>query len=90
MTGSGRENKGSRGNNAYVYIGNMGMHPLKQVFDMYIEEEISDEQTRRVLEPVLKMINEGAFSRPRSTFFLAKSTLSLFAVAIIAAVVAGI
>jgi len=38
---------------------------LKQIFDRYVEDTISDEQLRRVLEPVLRMIDEGEFDRPR-------------------------
>ncbi|MCL2889038.1 MAG: sigma-70 region 4 domain-containing protein [Eggerthellaceae bacterium] len=38
---------------------------LKQIFDKYAEESITEDQLRRVLEPVLRMINEGRFNRPR-------------------------
>ena len=38
---------------------------LKEIFDHYIEDTITSEQIRRVLEPVLKMIREGKFDRPR-------------------------
>jgi hypothetical protein len=41
---------------------------LKQVFDMHIEETFTDEQVRRVLEPVLRLIREGAFDRPQPFF----------------------
>jgi len=53
-----------RDNNGCIYFAGVDRHPLKQVFDMYIEEEISDEQIQRVLKPVLKLISEGAFNRP--------------------------
>ena len=41
---------------------------IKQIFEGYIEDTISDEQIRRILEPVLKLINEGAFDKPRGLF----------------------
>ena len=41
---------------------------IKTVFDNYIEDTIADEQVRRVLEPVFKLIREGAFDRPRRLF----------------------
>ena len=41
---------------------------LKQIFDKYIEDTITEEQINRVLEPVLKLIREGAFDRPRRFF----------------------
>ena len=41
---------------------------LKQVFDGYIEDSITDEQILRILEPVFKRIRSGAFDRPRGLF----------------------
>jgi len=41
---------------------------LKQIFDKYVEDSITDEQLFRILEPVLKRIREGAFDRPRGIF----------------------
>jgi len=38
---------------------------LKQVFDLYVEESITDNQVSRVLDPVIKLIMEGVFNRPR-------------------------
>lgn len=38
---------------------------LKKIFDIYIEDSISDEQVNRVLNPVLSLIKEGKFDRPR-------------------------
>ena len=38
---------------------------MKQVFDKYIEDTITDEQVNRVLEPIIRLIRQGAFSRPR-------------------------
>lgn len=38
---------------------------LKEIFDIYEEETITEDQVKRVLEPVLKMIREGRFDRPR-------------------------
>jgi len=35
---------------------------LKAIFDWHMEETISDEQVRHILEPVLKKIQAGAFS----------------------------
>lgn len=40
---------------------------LKQMFDRWIDEKISDEQVARVLEPVLRLIREGAFARARQS-----------------------
>jgi DNA-directed RNA polymerase specialized sigma subunit, sigma24 homolog len=37
---------------------------LKQIFDKCAEESHTDEQVKRVLEPVLRMIAEGEFDRP--------------------------
>lgn len=42
-----------------------GTSALKQVFDGYIEDSYTDEQIRRILEPVLRLIKQGAFDRPR-------------------------
>ena len=39
---------------------------LTRVFEFYVEDSISDEQVTRILEPILKMIEEGAFDRPRN------------------------
>ena len=41
---------------------------IKQVFDGYIEDTITDEQIKRILEPVLRRIRSGAFDRPRKFF----------------------
>ena len=41
---------------------------IKQVFDGYIKDTVTDEQVNRVLEPVLRLIGEGAFDRPRHLF----------------------
>jgi len=41
---------------------------LKQVFDKYIEDTVTDEQVEKVLKPVLRLIRSGAFSRPRRLF----------------------
>lgn len=41
---------------------------LKQVFDGYIEDSVTDDQVRRVLEPVIKLIRDGVFDRRRSFF----------------------
>ena len=38
---------------------------LKEVFDKYSEDTITDEQLCRILEPVLIMIREGRFDRNR-------------------------
>jgi len=43
---------------------------LKQVFDWYVRESISDEQVHRILEPILQMIREGRFDRPKVSFYL--------------------
>ena len=43
---------------------------LKQVFDGYIEDSVTDEQVHRALAPVLKLIREGVFDRRRSIFGL--------------------
>ena len=41
---------------------------IRQVFDGYIEDTITDEQIKRILEPVLRRIRSGAFDRPRNFF----------------------
>jgi len=41
-----------------------GEYSMKFIFDEYIENNITDEQVNRILEPVLKMILEGRFDRP--------------------------
>jgi|GEM_PF-3550169 len=94
MTANGRESKKS---NICVYTAGVGLQPqgywLKYVFDRYIEEEISDEQIRRVLDPVLRLIREGKFSRPRHRKSAARpalSVLSVLSVAIVAAFAAGV
>jgi len=46
-----------------------GSATMKQVFDRYIEDSITEEQIRRILEPVLRRIREGAFDRPRNIFY---------------------
>jgi len=46
---------------------------IRQVFEGYIEDTISDEQVLRILEPILKLINEGAFDRPRGLFALGRA-----------------
>ena len=43
---------------------------MKQVFDGYIEDTITDEQVWRVLEPVFRLIRQGTFDRPRGMFGL--------------------
>ena len=43
---------------------------LKQVFDGYIDDTVSNEQICRVLEPVLRLISEGVFDRPRRSFVI--------------------
>jgi len=43
---------------------------MKQVFDGYIEDTITDEQVYRVLEPVFRLIRQGTFDRPRGMFGL--------------------
>ena len=43
---------------------------LKQVFEKYIEETISDERAARVLEPIIQLIMKGAFNRPHRFFRL--------------------
>lgn len=37
---------------------------LKQIFDKYAEENISDERVRLILRPILRMIHEGRFDKP--------------------------
>ena len=36
---------------------------LKRIFDTHCEETISDEQVKRMLEPILKMIEDGEFDK---------------------------
>jgi len=47
------------------YCQNVKTPVLKQVFDKYVEDTITEEQINRVLEPVVRLIREGAFDRPR-------------------------
>ncbi len=42
-----------------------GTPALKQIFDRFADESISSEEVDRVLEPVLALIQAGAFDRPR-------------------------
>ena len=55
---------------------------LKDIFDWYVENTITNEQIQRVLEPVLRMICEGRFDRSRPSRFawLFKPTISTIAV----------
>ena len=46
---------------------------LKQIFETYAEESVDDEQVRRVLEPIKKMVNEGRFDRSKEIIFLGKT-----------------
>lgn len=45
---------------------------LKEIFDKYVEDTISEEKIRRVLKPIYKMIHEGMFDRPRRRGFFVK------------------
>jgi hypothetical protein len=47
------------------YAGYIKDTTLKQVFDGYIEDTITEEQVQRVLAPVLRLIRDGAFGRSR-------------------------
>jgi len=38
---------------------------LKQVFDWYADESITDEQIQRILVQVIQMIDEGVFDKPQ-------------------------
>jgi hypothetical protein len=40
-----------------------GASVLKQVLERYADENVSDEQVERVLEPVGRMIRDGRFTR---------------------------
>ena len=62
---------------------------LRYVFDWYAENTITNEQVERVLEPVIKMILEGKFDRPRPRRFswLFKPTLSLAVIGVLIYVV---
>ena len=42
---------------------------LKELFDKYTDDTISDEQVNRVLAPILEMIQEGRFDKNRRLFF---------------------
>ena len=63
---------------------------LKEIFDRYAEETITDEQLQRVLAPVLKMIQDQKFkkSRWRRYSWLMKPVVSVVAVVAIIAIVA--
>lgn len=36
---------------------------LKRVFELYMEENISDERVQRVVEPIITVIGEGRFDK---------------------------
>ena len=38
---------------------------IKEIFDWYEEEMITEERIQRVLKPILQMIKEGKFDQPR-------------------------
>ena len=39
---------------------------LKKILDKAVEDTILDEQVQRILEPIIRMIYEGRFEKPRS------------------------
>ena len=41
---------------------------IRQLFDSYVEETITEEQIQRLLSPVLRMIYNGCFDSPRKWF----------------------
>ena len=47
---------------------------MSVIMDRHAEEIVSDEQLERVLSPVLEMIYEGEFERPRPERFTRKKT----------------
>jgi len=59
---------------------------LKDLFDAHAEETISDEQIRRVLDPVLKMIKEGRFNRPRRVSWIVPLTAAAAVLVVTAAI----
>ena len=61
---------------------NIGASALRNVFDLYAEYSITEEQVERVLAPVIKMIQDGKFDKPRQKHFtwLFKSMMSIIAV----------
>ncbi len=64
---------------------------LRQIFDRYAEETITDEQARRVFEPVGRLIREGRFHkrrRPQAARVFA-SIAAVLVVAVAMAVAAG-
>ena len=61
---------------------------LKQIFDQYAEETICDERARNLHAPVLKMIEEGRFDKPRRSPWWPQALVSASAVAMIAIVAA--
>lgn len=42
---------------------------LKEIFERYVEDTITEEQVQRVLEPVIRMIREGKFDKPLRNHF---------------------
>ena len=48
-----------------IYSESANKTTIKKVFDGYAEDTISEEQVQRVLAPILKLIREGYFDRPR-------------------------
>ncbi len=63
------------------------MSVLKQIFEKYAEDSITDEQVQRILAPVLQMIRDGKFDRRRRFTWQAKLLISALTAVLILAVV---
>ena len=59
---------------------------LKQVFHSYAEQTISNEQVRRILEPVLRMIEAGRFNLRRKYVFLPQALLTAMVIIVMSVV----
>ena len=79
--------------NAIKYIGlntALKVPVLKEIFDRYAEDTITEEQVQRVLAPVLRMIREGRFDKLRKRRFSWRENpvISVIAVLMLVIVVA--
>ncbi|MCL2852012.1 MAG: carboxypeptidase-like regulatory domain-containing protein [Defluviitaleaceae bacterium] len=59
---------------------------MKQILDQYAKETISEDRARHVHMPIIKMIEEGRFDKPRRVSWWPQTLASMAAVAAIAIV----
>ncbi len=63
---------------------------IRQVFDQYAEESITEEDVQRVLSPVVAMIRAGCFDRPRRFWPISLVITMLVVVLAVVATFAGL